>query len=218
MVPPTAVAKGSAVSVKDPAKETILTPRFYTTDFEAMAAMDLQPNEAELEAICEEFRKDYNRHHFVRNDEFDGAADKLDPQTRRVFIEFLEQSCTSEFSGFLLYKELSRRIKKKNPLLAECFGHMARDEARHAGFLNKAMSDFGMQLDLGFLKPIRTTHSSSQSSSSTPLISQRRSDIGVISLFFAILNKIQIVKFFLSLTFSKIGAKTKIVMEISSMP
>jgi magnesium-protoporphyrin IX monomethyl ester (oxidative) cyclase len=28
---------------------------------------------------------------------------------------------------------------------------MARDEARHAGFLNKSMSDFGMQLDLGFL-------------------------------------------------------------------
>ena len=33
-----------------------------------------------------------------------------------------------EFSG-LLYKELSRRIKQKNPLLAECFAHMARDEA-----------------------------------------------------------------------------------------
>ena len=154
MVPPTAVAKqtaDNAVSTKDPVKDTILTPRFYTTDFEAMAAMDLRPNEAELEAICEEFRKDYNRHHFVRNADFDGAADKLDPDTRKVFIEFLEQSCTSEFSGFLLYKELSRRIKKTNPLLAECFGHMARDEARHAGFLNKSMSDFGMQLDLGFL-------------------------------------------------------------------
>ena len=154
MVPPTAVAKqtvDNAVSTKDPVKDTILTPRFYTTDFEAMAAMDLRPNEAELEAICEEFRKDYNRHHFVRNADFDGAADKLDPETRKVFIEFLEQSCTSEFSGFLLYKELSRRIKKTNPLLAECFGHMARDEARHAGFLNKSMSDFGMQLDLGFL-------------------------------------------------------------------
>ena len=149
--PPTAVAEGSAVAIKEPVKDTILTPRFYTTDFEAMAAMDLRPNEAELEAICEEFRKDYNRHHFVRNDEFDGAADKLDPETRKVFVEFLEQSCTSEFSGFLLYKELSRRIKQKNPLLAECFAHMARDEARHAGFLNKAMSDFGMQLDLGFL-------------------------------------------------------------------
>jgi magnesium-protoporphyrin IX monomethyl ester (oxidative) cyclase len=151
MVPPTAVAEGSAVAIKDPVKDTILTPRFYTTDFEAMAAMDLQPNEAELEAICEEFRKDYNRHHFVRTGEFEGAADKLDPETRKVFVEFLEQSCTSEFSGFLLYKELSRRIKAKNPLLAECFAHMARDEARHAGFLNKSMSDFGMQLDLGFL-------------------------------------------------------------------
>ncbi len=136
---------------KDPAKETILTPRFYTTDFDEMAKMDLSINEEELEAICEEFRKDYNRHHFVRNSEFEGAADKLDPETRKVFIEFLEQSCTSEFSGFLLYKELSRRIKDKNPLLAECFAHMARDEARHAGFLNKSMNDFGLQLDLGFL-------------------------------------------------------------------
>ena len=155
MVPPSALAEAPRNSgepaVKDPVKDTILTPRFYTTDFEAMAAMDLRPNEEELEAICEEFRKDYNRHHFVRNAEFEGAADKLDPETRRVFIEFLEQSCTSEFSGFLLYKELSRRIKNRNPLLAECFAHMARDEARHAGFLNKAMGDFGLQLDLGFL-------------------------------------------------------------------
>lgn len=148
---PTWLGSPPAPAVKDPAKDTILTPRFYTTDFEAMAAMDLRPNEAELEAICEEFRKDYNRHHFVRNEEFEGAADKLDPQTRKVFVEFLEQSCTSEFSGFLLYKELSRRIKEKNPLLAECFAHMARDEARHAGFLNKSMADFGLQLDLGFL-------------------------------------------------------------------
>ena len=155
MVPPSAIAEaprsGGEPAIKDPVKDTILTPRFYTTDFEAMAAMDLRPNQDELEAICEEFRKDYNRHHFVRNEAFDGAADKLDPETRRVFVEFLEQSCTSEFSGFLLYKELSRRIKQKNPLLAECFAHMARDEARHAGFLNKAMGDFGVQLDLGFL-------------------------------------------------------------------
>ena len=163
MVPPAATAEAQTTqatgavgtpgspAVKDPVKDTILTPRFYTTDFDAMAAMDLRPNAVELEAICEEFRKDYNRHHFVRNEAFDGAAEQLDPETRQVFIEFLEQSCTSEFSGFLLYKELSRRIKDKNPLLAECFAHMARDEARHAGFLNKAMSDFGLQLDLGFL-------------------------------------------------------------------
>ena len=136
---------------KEIAKDTILTPNFYTTDFEAMEKMDLSINEEELEAICEEFRKDYNRHHFVRNKEFEGAADKLDPKTRELFVDFLEGSCTSEFSGFLLYKELSKRIKDKNPLLAECFAHMARDEARHAGFLNKSMNDFGLQLDLGFL-------------------------------------------------------------------
>ena len=136
---------------KIPAKETILSPRFYTTDFEAMENMDLSINEEELEAICEEFRKDYNRHHFVRNSEFEGAAEKLDPETRELFVDFLEGSCTSEFSGFLLYMELSKRIKVKNPQLAECFAHMARDEARHAGFLNKSMSDFGLLLDLGFL-------------------------------------------------------------------
>ena len=71
--------------------------------------------------------------------------------TRKIFIEFLERSCTAEFSGFLLYKELGRRLKKTNPVVAEIFTLMSRDEARHAGFLNKAMSDFNLALDLGFL-------------------------------------------------------------------
>lgn len=34
-------------------------------------------------------------------------------------MEFLERSCTAEFSGFLLYKELGRRLKKTNPVVAE---------------------------------------------------------------------------------------------------
>ena len=137
--------------VKVPAKDTILTPRFYTTDFEEMEKMDISPNEEELRAILEEFRTDYNRHHFVRDEQFDQSWDSIDGETRRLFVEFLERSCTAEFSGFLLYKELGRRLKNKSPLLAECFTLMSRDEARHAGFLNKAMSDFNLQLDLGFL-------------------------------------------------------------------
>lgn len=137
--------------VKIPAKDTILTPRFYTTDFEAMAKMDISANEDELRAILEEFRADYNRNHFVRDAEFETSWDHIDGDTRRLFVEFLERSCTAEFSGFLLYKELGRRIKDKNPLLAECFNLMSRDEARHAGFLNKAMADFNICLDLGFL-------------------------------------------------------------------
>jgi magnesium-protoporphyrin IX monomethyl ester (oxidative) cyclase len=137
--------------VKVPAKETLLTPRFYTTDFDEMARMDLSPNEDELLAILEEFRADYNRHHFVRDAEFEQSWDHIDEETRQLFVEFLERSCTAEFSGFLLYKELGRRLKDKNPVLAECFTLMSRDEARHAGFLNKAMSDFNLSLDLGFL-------------------------------------------------------------------
>jgi magnesium-protoporphyrin IX monomethyl ester (oxidative) cyclase len=137
--------------VKAPAKDTILTPRFYTTDFDAMAKMNISANEDELNAILEEFRQDYNRHHFVRDAEFEQSWDHIDGETRQLFIEFLERSCTAEFSGFLLYKELGRRLKDKSPVLAECFNLMSRDEARHAGFLNKAMSDFSLQLDLGFL-------------------------------------------------------------------
>ncbi|MFQ3617664.1 MAG: magnesium-protoporphyrin IX monomethyl ester (oxidative) cyclase [Cyanobacteriota bacterium] len=142
--------------VKVPAKETILTPRFYTTDFDEMAKMDISLNEDELRAILEEFRTDYNRHHFVRSEEFNQSWDHIDGESRRLFIEFLERSCTAEFSGFLLYKELGRRLKDKNPVLAECFTLMSRDEARHAGFLNKALSDFNMSLDLGFLTKSRS--------------------------------------------------------------
>ncbi|PSB02217.1 magnesium-protoporphyrin IX monomethyl ester (oxidative) cyclase [Merismopedia glauca] len=137
--------------VKVPAKDTILTPRFYTTDFEAMEKMDISANEDELRAILEEFRTDYNRHHFVRDAQFEKSWDHIDGEKRKLFVEFLERSCTAEFSGFLLYKELGRRLKDKSPVLAECFNLMSRDEARHAGFLNKALSDFSLSLDLGFL-------------------------------------------------------------------
>ncbi len=142
--------------VKVPAKETILTPRFYTTDFDEMVKMDLAVNEDELKAILAEFKEDYNRHHFVRNADFDQSWEHIDGETRRLFVEFLERSCTAEFSGFLLYKELGRRLKNKNPLLAEGFNLMSRDEARHAGFLNKALSDFNLTLDLGFLTKSRS--------------------------------------------------------------
>lgn len=142
--------------IKAPAKETLLTPRFYITDFDAVANMDMSAQEEELQAMLIEMRNDYNRRHFVRDEEFKQSWDHIDEDKRQVFIDFLERSCTSEFSGFLLFKELSRRIKDRNPILAEIFQLMARDEARHAGFLNKAMSDFNISLDLGYLTKNRT--------------------------------------------------------------
>jgi magnesium-protoporphyrin IX monomethyl ester (oxidative) cyclase len=118
--------------------------------------MDLSAQQAELEAVLAELRADYNRNHFVRNSDFEQSWEHLDGETRRVFIDFLERSCTSEFSGFLLFKELSRKLKSSQPFLAEAFSLLARDEARHAGFLNKAMADFGLSLDLGYLTKHRT--------------------------------------------------------------
>ncbi|AGY58538.1 magnesium-protoporphyrin IX monomethyl ester (oxidative) cyclase [Gloeobacter kilaueensis] len=134
-------------------KETLLTPRFYTTDFEAMARLDISPMRADFEAMLAEFRVDYNRKHFERpaDGSFEAEAAALDPRWRDLMVEFLERSCTSEFSGFLLYKEISRRLKDSNPLLAECFKCMSRDEARHAGFLNKSLADLDLALDLPYL-------------------------------------------------------------------
>ncbi|BAU65696.1 magnesium-protoporphyrin IX monomethyl ester aerobic oxidative cyclase [Stanieria sp. NIES-3757] len=141
---------------KTSTEETLLSPRFYTTDFDAVANMDISSQEEELKAMIAEMRADYNRDHFLRDEDFKQSWDHIDEKTRRAFIEFLERSCTSEFSGFLLFKELSRKIKDRNPLLSEIFHLMARDEARHAGFLNKAMSDFNISLDLGYLTKNRT--------------------------------------------------------------
>jgi len=149
------VATKKIIETKAGSKETLLTPRFYTTNFKEISELDVSSNVEEIESIIEEFRVDYNRDHFIRDKEFLNTWEFFDEKTRNIFIEFLERSCTAEFSGFLLYKEISRNLKKANALLAEGFSFMARDEARHAGFLNKAMSDFNISLDLGFLTKTR---------------------------------------------------------------
>jgi len=149
------VSTKKIIETKPIIKESLLTPRFYTTNFSEISKLNVESNREEIEAIVEEFRIDYNRDHFIRDKEFLKNWDIFDEKTKNIFIEFLERSCTAEFSGFLLYKEISRNLKKSNPLLAEGFSFMSRDEARHAGFLNKAMSDFNISLDLGFLTKTR---------------------------------------------------------------
>nr|UNJ15607.1 Magnesium-protoporphyrin IX monomethyl ester oxidative cyclase [Cyanidiaceae sp.] len=145
------VLQSNHLQTKKTIKETLLAPRFYTTDFNEISRYDISCNFEEIEAIVDEFRNDYNKKHFIRDEEFDKRWSKINTQTKRMFVEFLERSCTAEFSGFLLYKELARKLKETTPLLAEGFLLMSRDEARHAGFLNKAMADFDLTLDLGFM-------------------------------------------------------------------
>jgi magnesium-protoporphyrin IX monomethyl ester (oxidative) cyclase len=58
----------------------------------------------------------------------------------------------SEFSGFLLFKQLSRQLFQAGRSdLGPLFNLMARDEARHAGFLNRAFVAEGIAIDLATL-------------------------------------------------------------------
>ncbi|MFM8005707.1 MAG: magnesium-protoporphyrin IX monomethyl ester cyclase, partial [Dolichospermum sp.] len=40
--------------VKTPVQETLLTPRFYTTDFDTVAKRDISEDETEVKAVIEE--------------------------------------------------------------------------------------------------------------------------------------------------------------------
>jgi magnesium-protoporphyrin IX monomethyl ester (oxidative) cyclase len=129
---------------------SLLSPRFYSTDYAAMDKIDVSLVRAEFDQLLSEYEGDNNHDHFQRTEDFKSQIQDLPPELRQEFLDFLVSSLTSEFSGCVLYNEIKKQVS--NPDIKALMGYMARDESRHANFLNMSLKDYGLGVDLGDLK------------------------------------------------------------------
>ena len=68
---------------------TLLSPRFYTTDYAAMDKLDVTPVRAEWDAMMAEYERDNNHDHFQRSADFADEIRELPPELRKEFVDFL---------------------------------------------------------------------------------------------------------------------------------
>uniref|UniRef100_UPI0025C70022 ferritin family protein n=1 Tax=Marivivens sp. TaxID=1978374 RepID=UPI0025C70022 len=118
-----------------------LAPRVYCTDYAAMEHIDIEPVRAEWDLMMRDFELDKNRGHFKQNYEYDPSILESDPELKEEFLDLLVSSITAEYSGCVLYQEIEKNVS--NPDVSKLMCYMARDESRHAGFINKALNKLG---------------------------------------------------------------------------
>jgi magnesium-protoporphyrin IX monomethyl ester (oxidative) cyclase len=131
-------------------KSQMLAPRFYRTDNSALDKLDISSVRSEWDAMMHEYKEDRNRGHFRRDFDYDPTMLENTPGLKEEFLDFLVSSITAEYSGCVLYQDIKKSVENKE--IADLMGYMARDESRHAGFINKALKQLNVAVDLGFLK------------------------------------------------------------------
>jgi magnesium-protoporphyrin IX monomethyl ester (oxidative) cyclase len=131
-------------------ESTLISPRFYTTDYKAMDRLDVSLVRADWDKMLAEYEGDNNHDHFQRDETFAQEIRDLPPELNQEFKDFLISSITSEYSGCVLYNEIRKNVS--NPDIKQLMTYMTRDESRHANFLNMSLRDYGLGVDLPGLK------------------------------------------------------------------
>ena len=75
---------------------TLLTPRFYTTDFDELDAVDVSGVRDDWDKLIAQMESDPNKGHFKKNEDWDHVDwEGMDPDLKKEFIDFLISSCTA---------------------------------------------------------------------------------------------------------------------------
>ncbi len=91
-------------------EDTLLTPRFYTTDMKAMDAIDVSPIRAQWQSLMDEYKADNNKVHFTRPANLMADYSDLPEGLHKEFVDFMVSSITSEYSGCVLYNEIKKNV------------------------------------------------------------------------------------------------------------
>ena len=143
--------ENTQINRKVSAKETLISPGFYTTNLKKFSKVDTLSFQEAFNTAIANLKCDYTKGSYVRDERFNQSWDHIQGDARELIVKLLEMYCAAEYSGFILYKELSYKLKEENSILSGGFALMSRDEARHASFLNKALLDFNIKPSLDFL-------------------------------------------------------------------